>query len=66
MDVVRISHNRVDGFVRTVHGIDQEVAKHFDADTRSMLGIGSLPRLGRVGTLRRVRLMPDGCVESAT
>lgn len=63
IDATHITATRVEGYVRSVHGIDQEVTNHLDSGTRTNLGIAAAHRLGRVGTLHRVRLMPDGAVE---
>lgn len=55
----------VEGHVRVVYGVDHEIARHFNASTRSDLGIAGRHRLGRVGALRRVRLLQDGHIEEA-
>ena len=63
IDAVHISPTRVEGYPRSVHGINQEVVQRLDSVTRSALGITAAHRLGRVGTMSRVRLMPDGSIE---
>lgn len=63
IDATLITATRIEGYVRSVHGIDQELAAHLDSESRMAVGIKATHRLGRVGTLHRVRLMPCGGIE---
>lgn len=63
IDATFVAANRVEGYVRSIHGIEQSLSDNLDSDTRSAFGIKAAHRLGRVGTLHRVRLMPDGVIE---
>lgn len=66
IDVTYVRHHLVEGYVKAVHGVDMEQVKYLDSHTRSVLGIAGNHRLGRVGTMKRVRLMSDGTVEDVT
>ena len=66
IDVTYMRRGLVEGVVKAVHGISEEVTKYLDARTRATLGITATPRLGRVGTAVRVRLLPDGEVEKVS
>jgi hypothetical protein len=50
----------VEGYVISVHGIDMEMAQHFDADLRKELGIVYPVKIPPVNCLR---LMPGGLIE---
>ena len=63
IDATLIRHNLVEGFVKAVHGVDMEMVQYLPSRARADLGITGTHRLGRVGTLYRVRLMPNGAVE---
>lgn len=66
IDVTSIQRHRVEGYVKSVHGINAEISDLLSPRTRSDIGITGIRKLGRVGTMKRVRLMPDGTVEDAT
>ena len=66
IDVTLYRHNLVEGYVKAVHGVDMEQVKYLDSHARAALGITGMHRLGRTGTLKRVRLMSDGTVENVT
>ena len=63
IDATFASPTKVEGYVRSVQGVDHEVAQYLDSATKSMFGITARHRLGRIGTLHRLRLMPDGSIE---
>lgn len=63
VDATYMNRHFVEGYVKSVHGVDMEMVKYLDSRTRGELGITGTHRLGRVGTLHRVRLMPDGTIE---
>lgn len=65
IDATLITATRIEGYVLSVHGIDQALANHLDRESRAAVGIKAGHRLGRVGTMHRVRLMPDGSVVGA-
>lgn len=66
IDVTFERQGLVEGYVKAVHGVSEEVAKYLDAQTRATLGITATHRLGRVGTMNRVRLLPDGTTEKVS
>ena len=53
----------VEGFVASVHGIDQDFAQWLDSPTRLDVGISAVHALGGGPTLRRVRLVAGGEIE---
>ena len=57
------ARGRVEGFVCSVHGVEQDVAQFLDSETKAQIGITSSHKLGRFGSMNRVRLMPDGSIE---
>lgn len=63
VDSTFANRTRVDGFVKSVHGVDQEIAKFFDSPTRLAMGITAAHQLGRGRTVHRLRLSPDGSIE---
>jgi hypothetical protein len=63
VDVAWSSHNAVEGMMKSVHGISQEDAEYLNSRLKGAVGIGATHRLGRVGTLRRMRLLPGGRME---
>lgn len=63
IDATLITHHRIEGYVKSVHGIDGEIAQYLDSRVKGELGIAGVHRLGRVGTLHRLRLLEDGTVE---
>lgn len=64
IDVTYARNHFVEGYVKAVHGVDMEQVKYLDSHTKTVLGITGTHRLGRVGTMKRVRLMPDGTIEN--
>jgi hypothetical protein len=63
VDATYIGKYTVEGFVVSVHGVDQEIAQYLDSKTRQELGIKAVHSLGAGPTLRRVRLMQGGEIE---
>lgn len=63
VDATYVGHTRVEGFVRSVHGVDLEIAQHLESQLKLELGIAGVHRLGRGPTLKRVRLMEGGGIE---
>lgn len=60
--------HRLEGFIQTIHGLDMEIAQHLDAETLLHLGVGAQFKscsFDHKNPGRRVRLMPDGTIESA-
>ncbi len=55
----------VEGYVKSVHGVDMDQVQHLDGREKAAIGLTASHRLGRFGTLRRLRLLPDGHTEEA-
>ena len=63
LDATFVGRSRAEGFVKSVHGIDMEIAQHLDSQTKIALGVTATHRLGRGPTLKRVRLCEGGVIE---
>ena len=64
VNAVSVSPGRVDGYVVSVHGVLLEDTQMLDSRDRDRMGIRAVHALGKGPTLRRVRLMPDGSIQS--
>lgn len=62
MDVTAYGRTFVEGFVKSVHGVDLERVSGLGVRTQGDIGISGGHRLSPTGR-RRVRLMPDGRIE---
>jgi len=63
IDATRIRPNYVEGYIKSVHGVDMEKVQHLDGREKAAIGLTAAHRLGRYGTLKRLRLLPGGVVE---
>jgi hypothetical protein len=63
VDITYSNRFRIDGFIISIHGVDQTIAQYLSSEDRATLGIKAVHRLGQGPTLRRVRLMENGDIE---
>ena len=66
IDATLIRHGLVEGLVKSVYGVDMDKIQFLSSRTKHDLGITATHRLGRSGTLHRVRLNCDGTVEKVS
>lgn len=64
VDATYTSRGRVEGYVISVHGLPEEEYALMTARTASAYGVKAAHSLGRGPTINRLRLMPNGTVES--
>lgn len=65
IDATLTRHHYVEGYVRAVHGVAMEQVQHLDGREKAAIGVTASHRLGRFGTLHRLRLLPNGNTEEA-